>query len=225
MAKIAIALTSPHHIPAKFLNYFMLIMACTQAHGHQVVLAIDNHYMTSVSRNKCVDIAKKTNSDYIFFLDVDVFAPEDIIIRLLQRDRDIVSGPYHKQNPPYEPQAYKRFPNNHHLSIGITEEKIVEVDAIGAGCMLVKMDVFRKLNEPYFSFWSDETKKHMGEDFTFCKKAKDAGFSIWYDNTISDVVHFGAAVGKKEFLKWQKEWQEKKEKLEKIGEMETVPEN
>ena len=56
-------------------------------------------------------------------------------------------------------------------------DALLECDAVGFGCVMIRRDVFEKMAEPRFERDEDGT----GEDFLFCLKAKEAGFPIYAD--------------------------------------------
>ena len=202
MPSVTIALTSPHTIPSRFLQPFLAIVSYTHQKVGPVNVSISTHYCTYEARNICMRDALKANSDYIFFLDVDVLAHPDIIEQLLKSGKEIVSGPYHMKTPPYRPIAFTRSGNEgeYDLNTSIEEEKLYEVDGVGGGCLLIKRGVLEKISEPYFDVKLNG--KNLGEDLYFCHKAQEAGYKIWYDNTIFEVRHLGASVGFSDFKLW-----------------------
>lgn len=65
-----------------------------------------------------------------------------------------------------------------------------EVDAVGTGCIMVRREVFEKMPAPWFEFIKDERGMlKAGEDFSFCQKAKELGFSIQFDTNYR-CVHY-----------------------------------
>lgn len=126
--------------------------------------------------------------DYILFLDDDTIPPVNVIPKLLSHKKDIVSGLYFSKQEPHFPQIFLENKENKGRfdSIGEYEkDKLIEVDACGAGCLLISKEVFKKLKKPYFQFIPrGEDSPRMGEDFYFCKKAKEAKFKIYCDTSI-----------------------------------------
>ena len=59
------------------------------------------------------------------------------------------------------------------------------VDAVGMGCVLMKAEIFGRLDPPWFK--CDDEYEDYGEDIGFCRRAKEAGFGI--------VVHPGVVLG------------------------------
>lgn len=59
-------------------------------------------------------------------------------------------------------------------------------DVIGMGCVLVKVDIFKKLSKPYFRYSydpekGDETMMKLSEDMYWCAQLKKAGIPILID--------------------------------------------
>jgi len=53
---------------------------------------------------------------------------------------------------------------------------LYRVDAIGFGCVLIRVSVFKKIEKPWFD-WTVES----GEDIYFCVQAKKHNIEIWAD--------------------------------------------
>jgi GT2 family glycosyltransferase len=86
----------------------------------------------------------------------------------------------------------------------ISEESLVEVDAVGAGCLLIHRKVFEAIKKPYFLFqYNDDGIMTLGEDFYFCQKAQKAGFKIWVDRKMV-TSHF-KTIDLKQVNNWKKE--------------------
>ena len=152
--------------------------------------------MNTVSaRNKIVYEAIKDNWDYIFFMDSDMEFPPETLGRLLNHNKDIVGGFYLRKKKGYLPNAFK---------LGFAEgDKLLtefvldfrEVEAIGTGCLLVKTDVFKKMEKPWFEYVPTESVDGhmMTEDIVFCKRAKKLDYKIYCDGTIA-CGHIGSFV-------------------------------
>ena len=75
------------------------------------------------------------------------------------------------------------------------------VDHLGMGCVLLDARVFTKIEPPAFEFLTERTRAEdgtlvdwltVGEDVTFCRKLRDAGFEVLLDHDLSkDVYHVG----------------------------------
>lgn len=129
--------------------------------------------------------------DYCLYLDSDVIPPSDAVLKLMSRRKPIISGVYHRRSPPEGVpvmlkggkwiQNYK--PNT-----------IMEVDLVGAGCLLVHRSVFQTLPQQregkHWFDWRVDMQSvlpqgaAMSEDFTFCQHAKSNGFKIYVDTSV-----------------------------------------
>jgi hypothetical protein len=135
--------------------------------------------------------ALETDCTHILWLDSDMTFPTHTIQALLSHDTDIVACNYSTRVPPYNPVAFMDVNNLEYRAYDGTG--LHEIAAVGMGCMLVKRNVFETMEAPYFSvIWNDDYTNLIGEDFYFCTKAKDAGFSVMLDKDLSKhITHIG----------------------------------
>jgi len=83
---------------------------------------------------------------------------------------------------------------------------VYEVTAVPAGFLLVKREVFEKLQKPWFVYNDPEllTKFNMdrvGEDMYFSVKARQAGYKLWVD-TRAEFIHYSHAwIGRAELVR------------------------
>jgi len=113
--------------------------------------------MISKQRNDIVDMAMRTDADYVFFVDSDMWFPPDALVRLLKREKDIVGATYCKRVPPYETlgRMLGAVPTDAELAQG----GLWEAEWLPAGLLLVRMDVFRRMAWP----WWHESYRWPGE--------------------------------------------------------------
>lgn len=135
------------------------------------------------NRNLIQQVAKVRGYDAILYLDNDQVMPPDTLSRLVARDLDVVSGLYLKREPPFIPHAYHKKDNHwwpHCLGKG--ESGLIAVDMTGAGCLLVKMSVFDKLERPYWTLGQGLAgPDKWGDDEVFCTKLRAAGYQVYVD--------------------------------------------
>lgn len=143
-----------------------------------------------VARNSCVKYARKNGAKYLLFLDSDVVpARRDWIRGLLEMQQPIVSGLYWSKKG--HPGIWRLHEGSYAPITGFTPGAIVDVDAVGAGALLIDMRVFDELDKlgkkPYFVWEIDDLENiehKKGEDFHFCRLAKEAGFNIFVNTSI-----------------------------------------
>jgi GT2 family glycosyltransferase len=149
---------------------------------YQVAFAMAKKANADIARNSAAEITTD-EVDYIFYLDDDILVPDNALEKLLSHGKDIVSGLYFRNNYPFLPMLYKKQSDRYEAVIDYEKNKLIEVDACGTGCTLIKAEVFKKLDKPYFK--NNEADGGFSEDLYFCKKAKEAGFTIHCDTSIN----------------------------------------
>jgi len=137
-------------------------------------------------RNQAVTMALKGQFDYILWMDDDMVVPveTEIFSRLVEHDKDIVAPLFFIRSKPYLPLLFKRvlMANGGFMTYNNIldyEKGLVECDGVGFGMVLIKMEVFKKLRQPYFEY-----NDQYGEDLRFCENATRAGFKIFCDTNL-----------------------------------------
>lgn len=140
------------------------------------------------ARNQAAIYAKQTECDYLMFIDDDVMIPRDTLVKLLAADKDIVAGLVIIRGYPFNVMAFKW---NGEKSLGYYNDlpkepdgsltKLIECDAVGFSCCLIKIDVLKAIEPPYFL-----TMKYQTEDVYFCLKVSELEPkpSIYMDTTV-----------------------------------------
>lgn len=157
--------------------------------------------LTPYAREVLAEKAVNAKMDLIFFVDDDMLGGPEVFFQLAE---NIVNGPADvcaalafTRNPPHDPVIYtcidgrdpidgtyfrntvlKRYPRN----------KLVECDAVGFGAVVFKVDLLRRMKQPWFM-----STCGSGEDVFWCYKAKrEAGARIFSDTRVK-LGHVGNA--------------------------------
>lgn len=138
-----------------------------------------------------VRAAKEFTATHILWLDSDMRFPADTLFRLLAHEEPIVAANYAKRRHPILPTAEHR--ERGYLFTTPESEGLVEVTQCGMGIMLVDMTVFNTISQPWFAIgFNRQDEEYSGEDFFFCKKARESGFLTLIDQDLSkEVRHVG----------------------------------
>jgi len=154
----------------------------------------------------------KSDCSHLLFIDSDLIFGADQVARILSHDEDIVGGFYPKKQQG-EPELVF---NCLTPPAPMDERRLTPVKYIGTGFICVKRRVFEKMIEEYgddlmfavdgkpgkiaFDFWSvgvykykDGSSRYLSEDWYFCQRAIDLGFTIYGDNGII-LKHSGHAI-------------------------------
>jgi GT2 family glycosyltransferase len=131
--------------------------------------------------------------EWLFFLDDDVIPPPDAIIKLMSHKKPIVSGLYYRRYEPLAPVMLRDSENGPQWIQEFNAPDLLEVDYVGAGCLLIHRDVIKQLPPlsnrcQWFEWRCDRTDlphlEKTSEDFTFCKHARNHGFKIYVDTSV-----------------------------------------
>lgn len=172
---------------------------------------IQGHILT-MQRNECI---RSMDGDWILFIDDDMVFQPDAISRIVRKQKetgaDIVGALCFQRLPPHQPTMYYKSPQGGYVYREVWEDgETVDVDATGmAFCMITKTALDKivrfvtaddtaeflgkeeRLKMPAAQFF--QWGPRMGEDFNFCRAAKDAGCRIVVDTStkighISEIV-------------------------------------
>lgn len=143
------------------------------------------------SRNKLAERAINSDCDYILWLDSDMtFMPDtlDIMVKELEDNNyEMLAGMYYRRRPPFTPTLFKelRIMPTGTVTREFDEipEEIFEVAGCGFGCVLMKRNVLWNVlcNHGYMFSPID----NVGEDLSFCWRARMCGHKIYCDPTIA----------------------------------------
>lgn len=137
-------------------------------------------FNTAENRNLTVAQAIKNNCTHILFSDDDMAYPENTLEQLLSHDKDIIGALYNiRRLPPALVIEY--------LEDGVKSDEEAKLQtepfrckAIGTGFLLVKIEVFSKLQSPFFGYkWNDNGSVKMSTDWFFLEKVREAGYEVW----------------------------------------------
>ena len=159
--------------------------------------AVRNHLTTDAGiaqkRNNLVDdgVPGVLDFDAFLFVDSDISFTLSDVLKLIEWDKDIVGSPYRSQGDPGYEVGLWSTPGRIKSRYPKDMSGIKEVDWIGAGFLLVKREVFEKLQYPWFRHTlvdMDGYQEEVGEDLSFCLLAQSAGFKV-YCNFETPVQH------------------------------------
>lgn len=125
-----------------------------------------------------------SGASHVMFIDSDMMFPKDTIKKLLSRDKDIIGANYVQRVD--QTQWSAKINGESVISTGCKD--IQEVDSIGLGMCLIKIDVFKKMPQPWFDV-PFEYGTYIGEDISFCRHATNNRYKIYIDHSLSQDVH------------------------------------
>ena len=160
----------------------------------RVMLYTSHGTLIASQRMELARQALEEKADYLLWLDSDMRFPRETIGHLMLRDKPIVAANYATRRMPVKPVAM--MDNDGEIGRVYTapdSEGLQPVDYIGMGVMMVKREVFEKVEAPWFAIpYSTVGQHYIGEDVFFCRKAREAGYEVLVDHDLShQVKHVG----------------------------------
>jgi len=209
--------------PNFFINFLnRLHEIYTNGRNYSVKIYMKISTVIDRARNELVRDALKDGCDYILFLDSDIIMPKRAIDDLIDMNVDIASGLYFAKGKPYLPVARVLKDDMHFYLEDFEYNQIMDVAGVGMGMCLIKADVFKKLEYPYFKLeWKKDNENvgwyQVAEDLYFCDKAREAGYKIKL-NTGLILEHEGIPVGASHFNLYKEQIALDKENREELFE-------
>jgi len=160
---------------------------------------IDTHVIYDAStvlltqRARLAYEAQKVDAEYMLWLDSDMVFPATTAMRLMAHKEDVVAANYVRRQLPAKGVAYEKIGVWENPLPFKTQDRLVPVEGIGMGCMLMKTKILKEIPKPWFEFhWTEESNDHLGEDMDFCMKMKKAGYEVKVDTHLSmELRHMG----------------------------------
>lgn len=176
------------------LSYMFLNQYSSMVSSAREATAMGSTYLDPFNKQP---VRGEVTYDKMFWIDSDIGWDVADFMKLYNSDKDIISGLYINE---------KRVPmfSVDKENAGAEIERILkssepeEIFAAGFGFICMKQGVFENIKRPWFEIVFQELKNEdgtesilipYGEDFSWCKKAKDSGFKIYLDSTVH-VSHY-----------------------------------
>ena len=140
-------------------------------------------------RNKLIDRANEASArqfnrlpDYFMFIDQDMVLHPDLFdvlkSKMDKHNIDIVSAHYIRKRGNLPVWTAVKYFTEWNQKWKFKRGDLLEVVTTGAGALLVKGEVLRKIDPPWFKTKSD-AKTFFGEDAYFCQLCRDNGYKVW----------------------------------------------
>ena len=159
-------------------------------------------YDCATARNHIVQTAIDGNYDYVLMVDNDTVLPKDALKNLLDEPVDVCLGYYAHRGASNEYSGRQNvckylnemgFPwFNYPFESEFTAkelhelrdrgEKKIRIHGGGMGCAFIKVDVFRRMEYPWYD-WVNYEDRHgmLSEDLFFCEKCKMSQIPVYTD--------------------------------------------
>jgi hypothetical protein len=149
-------------------------------------------------RNRLIEMFWQSGAEYLLCVDSDLGFDPRVVLRLITANKDFSGGVY----PSRDGKGFTFRPavDEESRIVNCKDTGLLKMEYIPAGFMLIKREVIAKMREDYpelwyspkdprsekesaFCFFNTEVwdGEFWGEDYVFCRRARDSGFDIWVD--------------------------------------------
>ena len=183
-----------------FMSYIKWANTCRQLGIDWTMETMTNESLISRARNTLTaKFLNNKESTHLMFIDADIgWEPWHLLV-MLNRDVDVIGGLYPMKSLPVK-WCVNGFEGAEEGLDGLQE-----VSKTGTGFMLIKRDVFEKLNahpatkpfindiglpaelNPFMKTYFDTAvreNRYYSEDWTFCENWRDLGGKVWVDKRV-----------------------------------------
>jgi len=153
-----------------------------QQDAYRIGLDFPNGKPITNNRNNIVQkfLAKK-EYDYLMMIDSDIVPPPNIL-KLLDYQKDIIAPVMFALQKGEVRPLYLKMAKDGIYEIPkefMKKTGLQEVDATGTGCIVISRKVLEKIKHPFENIYDVDGIKKWGNDFNFCKNAKEEGFNVF----------------------------------------------
>jgi hypothetical protein len=184
-----------------FMSYIKWSNTCRQLGIDWTMETMTNESLISRARNTLTaKFLHNKESTHLMFIDADIgWEPWHLLV-MLNAQKDVIGGLYPMKSLPV------KWCVNGFDGAAVSEDgSLQEVSKTGTGFMLIKRDVFEKLNahpatkpfmndiglpvelNPYMKTYFDTAvreNRYYSEDWTFCENWRDLGGQVWVDKRV-----------------------------------------
>lgn len=175
--------------------------------GVQIHLAhVSGCSIITKARNNLVRNFISSDCTDLLFVDADVIINAEAVTRLLalSTGKDVVAGSYPRRAT--DSKFFLDFYVNENNELEFDEHGLMRVESVATGFMLIRRHVIQHMYDkhPEWSYSLNEEGdqeiavfdfaiidgQYIGEDYLFCRRAREEGFKIFLDPDIS-LPHIG----------------------------------
>jgi len=185
--RVMIAVPNLGEIDTRLVMKLLRWQAMPENWAQVTIIAPIGHIPHDSARNYCVSQFLDTDDTHLLFLDDDVVPPVDALGKLLEADKDVISGLYPSEWYDNDEGALKK--RNNVFSEIRKDGELIEakgrgvgkIMSCGGGCLLIKRHVVEeKVKAPWFQFhFNERGLMDVGEDVDFGKKLAKAGVELY----------------------------------------------
>lgn len=190
MSKILIGTPFKDSATDNYIKSLADMIIYTQNQGHEVAY-VNEHGGLYDARDRICSKAMRGHFDYMLQLDSDMTFPEDALCKLLERDKDVITGVYVGKEKEHKPVLFTLLHKDDENAgpygkkkglKDLMQNELFEVAGCGAGFLLVREHIIRILKIHTHEWFKPYAG--LGEDVSFCQRCTELGIKIYADASI-----------------------------------------
>lgn len=186
------------HIPFA-VSLAETVSLCAKNHIQVELCIVASGSLLCAERNRLIQAFLKSDCSHMLCIDSDLGWPAKAVLAMISKQVPFIAGVY----PSRVEKSFLFRPSvNPDTSLFVDKEKgLIRMDYIPAGFMLLRRDVIEKMIADYperkfvpkdpnapagVALFNTELHEgeFWGEDYVFCRLARQSGFDIWVDPMI-----------------------------------------
>lgn len=164
--------------------------------GHWCVFDFVRGYDCATARNNIAQQSMDENADYVLMVDNDVVIPPDALVNMLEDPKEVCLGYYPHRNAfnIYDGATSVCKLGEYNYTDQFTSAELIalreqgthklEIHGGGMGCALIRTDLFRRFEYPWFDWVNYKDRGVLSEDLYFCELCKEAGVPVYTDTRV-----------------------------------------
>lgn len=197
--------------PSKFVHALIQFFGNMHKFGIKAVVnATDATYVHEgrniLLRNSVGQLKQRPDINYVLWIDSDQYWEVQDVVELLEAMQEnnikVMSGLYLTKSKPFTPVAlFKakkgKYKGNYYMMKEYPENKIIEVDAVGFGFLMIHREVMLKLWNKFgmktFDYKWTSKGQLLGEDVLACERIRKLGYRIFLHTGVK-IWHLGGDI-------------------------------
>lgn len=186
--EIAIAIPNADDFRCEMVRTLALMSYFQGAAGRQVKFIFPEGPYLDENANGAMKTAKDSDSDWLFFLEIDVeyLLTADILGFMIDCGKNVLSGVYHQGSFPFRPMVYNFAESGLIENFCQIPDGMFRCEATGMGFLMLSKkviqaftdDVIAEMGKPFDYLYENNTVK-LRQDPAFFWRLKKLGFEVW----------------------------------------------
>lgn len=155
-------------------------------------------------RNSIIEVFWESDATHLLCIDSDLGWPAEAVLAMINADKEFIAGVYPARDPLGKEKTFLFRPVTTEEGNIVSEKHLLKMNYIPAGFMLISRSAIQKMRDkfpelkfapkiaqdynPHAGYCLFNTEvwegEFWGEDFVFCRRAREAGVDIWVDPLI-----------------------------------------